>query len=102
MFELMSKFYIEFSEFLNKTQTNKKFKFTLISFRKSVHSEKHWAAAFEVRTDEGHLIEGPLFVIVNDENGESQYLRLLSNFQSSDAKTIIKRDDFMKKLMSAK
>jgi hypothetical protein len=30
-------------------------------------SLKYWAATFEVRTSEGHIIEGPLLILVDDD-----------------------------------
>ncbi|MGF7046921.1 hypothetical protein J2T13_001423 [Paenibacillus sp. DS2015] len=52
-------------EYVNK-DTNGNYELILISVEISKISPQYWAAAFEVRTIEGHLIEGPLLILVDD------------------------------------
>jgi len=53
-------------EYVNKDK-NENYKLTLISVEESKISKKYWAAAFEVRTSEGHIIDGPLLILVDDD-----------------------------------
>ena len=53
-------------EYVNKDK-NENYKLNLVSVEVSKISPKYWAATFEVRTSEGHLIEGPLLILVDDD-----------------------------------
>ncbi|MBB6020891.1 hypothetical protein HNR77_001953 [Paenibacillus sp. JGP012] len=52
-------------EYVNK-DTNENYKLILISIEISKFSPKYWAVAFEVRTSEDHVLEGPLLILVDD------------------------------------
>ncbi|WP_432774964.1 hypothetical protein AAFJ72_17445 [Brevibacillus gelatini] len=52
--------------YMNKDK-NENYKLELIDVEVSKISKRYWAATFEVRTSEGHPIEGPLLILVDDE-----------------------------------
>lgn len=43
------------------------YRMNLLSVELSKVSDKYWTATFEVRTSEGDPIEGPVFILVDDE-----------------------------------
>ncbi|MFC7677610.1 hypothetical protein [Paenibacillus sp. GCM10028914] len=53
-------------EYVNKDK-NENFKLVLLGVEVSNISPQYWAATFEVRTSEGHSIEGPLLILVDDD-----------------------------------
>lgn len=53
-------------KYVNKDR-NENFKLKLIGVEVSSISPKYWAATFEVRTLEGHIIESPLLILVDDD-----------------------------------
>ncbi|WP_079912240.1 hypothetical protein [Paenibacillus sp. 32352] len=53
-------------EYVNE-ETNENFKLVLVDVEISKISPKYWAAAFEVRTSEGHIIDSPLLILVDDD-----------------------------------
>lgn len=53
-------------EYLNKDK-NENFKLVLLDVEVSNISPQYWATTFEVRTSEGHIIEGPLLILVDDD-----------------------------------
>ncbi|GEC89521.1 hypothetical protein [Brevibacillus brevis] len=53
-------------DYVNKDK-NENYKLVLVSVEVSKISPKYWAATFEVRTSEGHLMEGPLLILVDDD-----------------------------------
>lgn len=50
-----------------KKDKNENFKLVLLDVEVSNVSPQYWAATFEVRTSEGHIIEGPLLILVDDD-----------------------------------
>lgn len=44
-----------------------------ISINKSRANPNNWAVAFEVRTKTGSLLEGPVFVMVDDSTSEAWF-----------------------------
>jgi hypothetical protein len=59
--------------YVNKDK-NENYKLDLIGMEVSKISPKYWAATFEVRTSEGHILEGPLLILVDDELGKAMSL----------------------------
>lgn len=53
-------------EYVNKDK-NANFKLVLLDVEVSNISPQYWAATFEVITSEGHIIEGPLLILVDDD-----------------------------------
>lgn len=53
-------------EYVNK-EKNENYKLELIGVEESKISPTYWAATFEVRTLEGHIIEGPLLILIDDD-----------------------------------
>ncbi|SHN80672.1 MULTISPECIES: hypothetical protein [unclassified Paenibacillus] len=53
-------------EYVNKDK-NENFKLVLLGVEVSEISPQYWAATFEVRTSEGHILEGPLLILIDDE-----------------------------------
>ncbi|MFG0212809.1 hypothetical protein ACFU8X_06880 [Brevibacillus porteri] len=53
-------------EYVNKDKSDY-YKLTLLSVEVSKISTQYWAATFEVTTPEGHIIEGPVLILVDDE-----------------------------------
>ena len=60
-------------KYVNKDR-NENFKLKLIDVEESRISPKYWAATFEVRTSEGHIIEGPLLILVDDDSEKAMSL----------------------------
>ncbi|NPC93904.1 hypothetical protein HOO54_17195 [Bacillus sp. WMMC1349] len=60
-------------EYVNKDK-NGNYQLVLIGVEVSKVSLKYWAATFEVRTLEGHSIEGPLLILVDDNLEEAMGL----------------------------
>ncbi|MCM3626750.1 hypothetical protein M3194_05165 [Paenibacillus glycanilyticus] len=44
-----------------------------ISINKSPRNPNHWSVAFEVRPSNGGVLEGPIFVLVDDSSSEAWF-----------------------------
>ncbi|NMO95003.1 hypothetical protein [Paenibacillus lemnae] len=53
-------------DFVNKDRSNH-FYLALTNVEVSRISHKYWSATFEVITSEGHVMEGPLLILVDDD-----------------------------------
>lgn len=58
---------------LVKENPSEHYTLNFISINKSRANPNNWAVAFEVRTKTGSLLEGPLFVMVDDNNSEAWF-----------------------------
>ncbi|MFI2859165.1 hypothetical protein ACH6EH_18875 [Paenibacillus sp. JSM ZJ436] len=53
-------------DYVNKDKSNHYY-LAMIDIEVSRISHKYWSATFEVITSEGHVMEGPLLILVDDD-----------------------------------
>ncbi|EPY05633.1 hypothetical protein PAALTS15_18923 [Paenibacillus alvei TS-15] len=54
-------------------QSSEHYSLNFISINRSPRNSKHWSIAFEVRPAGGGVLEGPVFVIVDEDNGNAWF-----------------------------
>ena len=60
-------------EFIS-SQDNRGFSLKFVSIRRDDQWPKEWSVVFDVFTEQGALLDGPVVVIVNEESNQARYL----------------------------
>jgi hypothetical protein len=55
------------------TQELRGFLYTCVGAKKSKQAANEWDVVFDVRDDRGHLIDGPVIVLVDDLSGGARF-----------------------------
>ncbi|WP_248925851.1 hypothetical protein [Paenibacillus hamazuiensis] len=53
--------------------TSEHYTLHFISINRSPRNPYHWSAAFEVRPTNGGMLEGPIFVIIDEKSSEAWF-----------------------------
>ncbi|MGF9908230.1 hypothetical protein [Brevibacillus porteri] len=54
-------------------QRSEHYSLNFISINRSPRNSKHWSITFEVRPKDGGVLEGPVFVIVDEDDGNAWF-----------------------------